>query len=360
MISLHLPKLLLIPVTLYGQSITYPYLRVARQAGASHLELKPIHDSLLTHLRKVITQPKLLCGPDASYDTGSLDGKGWERPEAVYAVLALAPTLPDLEGVLVYLFEGALETWERFSTDVLKRQIPQGIDPNKIYAPPTNDSNESMMAGLRQEKIHAPNATLDYTNAKQQLKRNNTQTYIKEKMDDDQSWRFLRKRQREEEAKGRQRKQRKMVVRASRKRVDVQREKKTKKKQKEAAKDARLRACVPLTNVPRLEEVLVALRQNPPGPKAKEIKVAELDLQLDWHCNRQRRSGIDKAELIAPTSKLGGKEAKLELLVNMVKAWNADRGSNSAYLTDSEDVEDEEQIEDDDLEEADEIGYQRD
>ncbi|KAJ3817190.1 hypothetical protein F5880DRAFT_1511992 [Lentinula raphanica] len=191
---------------------------------------------------------------------------------------------------------------EQFSTDVLERQIPQGIDSNTVYAPPTNDSNESMMAGLRQEK-----------------------------------------RQREEEAKGNQRKQRRMVVEASRKKVTVQQEKKERKKQQRTHGYG--------------HEVLDAIQQSPPGPRAKEIKVVKLDLQLDWHRSRQRRSGVDKSEILGPTSKLGGKEAKLQLLVNMVKAWNIDRGDDGAYLSEPEDSESEELLDDDDLEEADDIGY---
>ncbi|KAF9067358.1 hypothetical protein BDP27DRAFT_1422911 [Rhodocollybia butyracea] len=278
---------------LYGQSITYPYLCVARKAGMSHFELEVIHKSLLSHLKRLIKEPKLLCGLDASLDTAALDIKGWEGPEAVFAILALEPQIPDLEGVLVYLLEGALETWTRFSTDVLDQQIPSGIDPTRIYAPATNDNNESMMAGLRQEKIHVLNATLDYTNAKQQLKRQNTHTYLADKLNTPESWQYLQKRKREEEAAGGARQKRKLIVEVSKKKVGFRREKKAKRKEKKAAKDAQVKACTPLTSVLWLQEVLDAVKQSPPGPNAKEIKVSDLDLQLDWHRARQQQLGVE-------------------------------------------------------------------
>ncbi|KAH7871326.1 uncharacterized protein C8R40DRAFT_1054935, partial [Lentinula edodes] len=93
---------------LAGQCITFPYLRVIRCANMNHLDTGPIHRSLLAHLEKVRSNPKLLCGPNASYTTGSLDGQPWEHPEAVYSVLALSLQLPDQHGIVIYLFEGAV------------------------------------------------------------------------------------------------------------------------------------------------------------------------------------------------------------------------------------------------------------
>ncbi|KAF8224709.1 hypothetical protein L208DRAFT_1510322 [Tricholoma matsutake] len=64
-----------------------------------------------------IAEPELLYGPEAAYEKGSMDGKGWDRPEAIYAIQALAPTLPHLHGTLVAFLEGAVETWEWFSSE---------------------------------------------------------------------------------------------------------------------------------------------------------------------------------------------------------------------------------------------------
>ncbi|KAJ4478652.1 hypothetical protein C8J55DRAFT_395382, partial [Lentinula edodes] len=133
--------------------------------------------SLLAHLEKVRSNPKLLCGPDASYTTGSLDGQPWECPEAVYSVLALSSQLPDLHGIVIYLFKGAINTWTQFCTEIIGSNLSSNLS-NQLYIPSTNDYNESALSDLRQMKVRAPNATLDWTNARMTLKQNQTGDFV--------------------------------------------------------------------------------------------------------------------------------------------------------------------------------------
>jgi hypothetical protein len=56
----------------------------------------------------------IICGPNASYSTGTIDGQLWVRPDAVYAIWALAPTLPHLREALIKFFEGASDNWDHF------------------------------------------------------------------------------------------------------------------------------------------------------------------------------------------------------------------------------------------------------
>ncbi|KAH7881588.1 uncharacterized protein C8R40DRAFT_1031508 [Lentinula edodes] len=204
---------------LYGQAITYPYLQVARKQGMTHFSLAPLHLNLLDHIQKLICQPKLLYSPDTDYATGSLDGQGWERPEAVYCIMAMAGQLPDLEGVLLFLLEGAFETWKWFSHDVLHREIPAHLLKN-LYPPATNDPNESTLGELRQEKFRAPNATLEYSNSKLMLQRNKgTVDYLENNLSDGLNQTFLRKQQRKTERQGLKLKHRKDLALASQKKV---------------------------------------------------------------------------------------------------------------------------------------------
>jgi hypothetical protein len=83
-------------LALYGQAITHPYMRVARKARTNLLTLGPLHTNLLVHLRRLIANPDLLCGPATTFETGALDGKPWERPEAVYAIIAMESRLWNL------------------------------------------------------------------------------------------------------------------------------------------------------------------------------------------------------------------------------------------------------------------------
>jgi len=102
-------------LALYGQSISHPYLRQIRGSDREFtnvLDLGPLHERVKKHCESIITSPDLLLSPSASSESGSMDGKGWERPEAVYAVHALMDTLPNLRGALVAFFEGALAAWK--------------------------------------------------------------------------------------------------------------------------------------------------------------------------------------------------------------------------------------------------------
>ncbi|KAJ3859747.1 hypothetical protein EV359DRAFT_86070 [Lentinula novae-zelandiae] len=287
---------------LYGQAIIYPYLQVARKQGMTHFSLAPLHLNLLDHIQKLIRKPKLLYSPDADYATGSLDGQGWERPEAVYCIMAMAGQLPDLEGVLLFLLEGAFETWKWFSHDVLHREIPAHLLKN-LYPPATNDPNESTLGGLRQEKLRGPNASLEYSNSKLMLQRNKgTVDYLENNLSDGLNRTFLQKQQCKTERRGLKLKHRNDLALASQKKVVSNCQKKETQRFKTASKDARIKACTPVTDVVWLHEVLEAVKLSAHSKKAKEIKTSDLDLQLDWH--RYREHHCDKPSSIGPVSKL--------------------------------------------------------
>ncbi|KAF8151569.1 hypothetical protein B0H34DRAFT_618738, partial [Crassisporium funariophilum] len=109
-------------------------------------------------------------------------GMGWDRPEAVFAVHALAPTLPHLEGALIAFFEGALEGWMRFSTEYEAGgdiALASTDERERAYMKSTNDDNEGALGMPRTGSRRAPNMTLHQQNARVMYKRNNTKLYIK-------------------------------------------------------------------------------------------------------------------------------------------------------------------------------------
>lgn len=97
-----------------------------------------------------------------------MDAKGWDQPEAIYAIQALARGLPHLRGATVAFLKGALEIWERFLAEFV-----QGGDIAKSSAsqrqlawmPTTNDHNEGALGTFRISKQKAPNMTLETHNA---------------------------------------------------------------------------------------------------------------------------------------------------------------------------------------------------
>jgi hypothetical protein len=71
-------------------------VRGAQQEHSNLLELGPLHEKVKDHCHMLIKYPELLYSPQASYGKGSMDGKLRDRPEAIYAVQAMANGLPHL------------------------------------------------------------------------------------------------------------------------------------------------------------------------------------------------------------------------------------------------------------------------
>ncbi|KDQ50350.1 hypothetical protein JAAARDRAFT_200032 [Jaapia argillacea MUCL 33604] len=138
----------MVVLVLYSQAISQPYMRFVRKSDqelTNLLDLGPLHDQVKIHCQQIVDNPEILLSPDATYVHGALDGQQWHRPEAIYAAIRMMPNLPDLRTMVVAFFKGALETWERFTTEFL----PGGVIANlseaqreKIFIKPTNDDNE--------------------------------------------------------------------------------------------------------------------------------------------------------------------------------------------------------------------------
>ena len=162
-------------LALYGQAIPHPYMRVVRghhddPEASNLLNQGPLHNRVKLHCRLLIEHPEYLYGPEASYEQGALDGKPWERPEAVYAVQALAVSLPHLRGALVKFIEGALEGWVRFSAEFdMGGAISDSTSEQRrrAWMPSTNDANEGGLGTIRLKFKDSPNISLDVHNRRQ-------------------------------------------------------------------------------------------------------------------------------------------------------------------------------------------------
>ncbi|KAK0184073.1 hypothetical protein F5146DRAFT_1106155 [Armillaria mellea] len=121
----------------------------------------PLHERVKSHLCKIIADPDLLLSPDMSYETGSLDEKLWEMPEAIYAVLQCKPQLPQLSPLL---------TWERFTSEFLAGGAINTATSEQMehaWMESTNDLNEGAFGNWRQTAQIQPNMSLNYFNALQ-------------------------------------------------------------------------------------------------------------------------------------------------------------------------------------------------
>ncbi len=67
---------------------------MGRSVRAELLDLGPLHKAVAEHIQSLIDDTDLIFGPDASYETATVDGKPWSDPEAMEAVFRLIGLLP--------------------------------------------------------------------------------------------------------------------------------------------------------------------------------------------------------------------------------------------------------------------------
>ncbi|KIJ38351.1 hypothetical protein M422DRAFT_259003 [Sphaerobolus stellatus SS14] len=184
-------------LALFLQIISRPYMRVVRGEGHQDhniLDMGPLHGKVAAHMKKIISNPMLILSPAATFETASMDNLPWDRAEVLYSVWRLAPTMPNLKGLVVAFFTGALETWERFTAEFLPGGLIACTSPRLralAWMPTTNDVNEGAL-GLRHViKRSFPKASKLMLNAQQQYRWNKTGNFIRSL--DPEKLQFLRK-----------------------------------------------------------------------------------------------------------------------------------------------------------------------
>lgn len=169
---------------MYALAISYPYASRVRGPGTENvnlLDLGPFHQEVKAHVAAIIANPDLLLAPDASFQTATLDGRPWHRPDALAAVQKLAPTLPHLRDVTVAFFTGCLPVWERFTAEFDEDGVIAGLSEEEKqdgFMPTTNDANEGILGQMREDKRKKPNSTTHAFSARAMFRRNNTQAYM--------------------------------------------------------------------------------------------------------------------------------------------------------------------------------------
>jgi hypothetical protein len=274
---------------------------------ANALDLGPFHEKVKEHCKAIINNPDLLLAPTASHITGNLSGEPWDRPEGFYAIHTLMPRLPHLKQALVAFFEGALNTWECFTSEFAADGLitnSTAAEHAKAWVPTTNDVNEGALGDLRVWKRKAPSMTLLQFNSCKMYKCNNTKEFMVALPSEvnkfiRKSARILDSSQLEKQNLASQGKADQSLGNANR----TQRiEKRTKKDAASKALSKILDALVPNLNINSLKQ----------GP----ITVPVIELQLEWH--RQ----FDKNIPIKST--LTNKALKLEAPVVAVEHHNSE------------------------------------
>ncbi|KAI5899530.1 uncharacterized protein SCHCODRAFT_01146520 [Schizophyllum commune H4-8] len=171
-------------LVLYANCITYPYARRVRGPGTNHLnalELGPYHADLKVFVRTLISNPDLALGPRADFRTATFDKQEMHRPLAYAAVRAMQKWLPVLRTLFVVFLEGALVTWERFTSEFVEGGIIDQLsneERSAIFVPATNDANESALGTVVASKRRRPNETLNQFNARYTYEHNHTRGFM--------------------------------------------------------------------------------------------------------------------------------------------------------------------------------------
>ncbi|THV05639.1 hypothetical protein K435DRAFT_647075 [Dendrothele bispora CBS 962.96] len=171
-------------IVLYMNVISHPYMRVVRGPGTENvnaLDLGPLHQKVEAHIRQILENPDVLFGPDASYETATLDGKAWHDPKAVETVFDMCSELVHLQAITLAFFRGSLSTWTRFSAEF----APGGLideatadEKQLAWMPSTNDANEGALGQLRVTLRNKPTLTLHQYNALAMYSRNQTISFM--------------------------------------------------------------------------------------------------------------------------------------------------------------------------------------
>lgn len=200
-------------LAIYAEAVSYPYMKAIRASGDNMLNLGPLHSHVYNHMQKIISDPNILIGQDISFAIATLDGEEWQNTAVVKKVLDLAPTLPHFQDLLVVFFEGAAETWKRFTSEF----APGGLideatveERELAWMPATNDENEGALGSFRQLMRKQPQLTLLNHNALAMFFHNNTQAFMAAKFTEVEDHQYLHKLARE--TQGDEKKRKKEIV----------------------------------------------------------------------------------------------------------------------------------------------------
>lgn len=267
-------------LSLYSQTVSIPYIRYIRGSTANHLDLAPFHDQLKQHCRKVIEDPEILIGNNVSWETATLDSKPWQNEEAVNTIHSSQDKLPNLQEALVLFFEGALETWERFTPEFQPDSEAMLATPEeRAYAwrPSTNDDNESGCARVRTLLRIAPNMTELQLKARVVGEVNRTDEWMAENFDEDgKLGQYIRTETRRLDEGRHHQLQNTVTIEAGIQGSKERREKKEKREEAMQKKRAEM-----LKSLDGFEPVFDLIRLR--SMERREDTIARMKLQLAWH-----------------------------------------------------------------------------
>lgn len=271
-------------------------MRHVRSTTLNAVELGPFHEQVKQHCRAIIQNPDLLLSPDATGETGALDAQHWDRPEVVYCALSWVHKLPHIRPILIAFFNGALNAWERFTTEFSAEGVISQATPEQrqsAWMHPTNDASEGSLGECCQMLRRAPTMTDEQRNTRVMWRHNETYDWAKKTLTrEDEA--FIRKEARRIDSSGASRKARMELSVALEQKAEAGRARQARTLAKRTASKTKL-AGIDIFEATTYEEL-------------SKMTIKELDSRID------KLRETDRS--IQPKSKLCTKSAKITQILD--------------------------------------------
>ncbi|KAL5531248.1 hypothetical protein ACEPAG_4125 [Sanghuangporus baumii] len=200
-------------LALYQEAVSHSYILVVRGKAnepKNALDLEPLHKKVRTHISWLIGEPSIILSPGADPVGATLGGlKEWKNPEAVREIHRRAGEWPHLKAIFIAFLQGALLTWEQFSSEFQDNGIIAALTPGErdlAWMPATNDVIEGALGALHQFSRCKPRGTELLFNAIFRFRRNKTEEFRDELLTTPEHEVFMKKEAQLLQADGKERK----------------------------------------------------------------------------------------------------------------------------------------------------------
>jgi hypothetical protein len=198
-------------LALYAQALSRPFMAYVRaHINDNALLMGPIYTKIKHFMSKIIDDPLLVIGNDATSTTGSVfGGDRWDSPLIIQRIRSMRDEgiLPNLETLFVAFCKGALETMERFTKEYASDGLIAQLTPRRQKKGRTklaNDDNEGAIADALEIKRRFPNISNTLLKAILMAKKNQIDIFESEIIDKsplrDEIYKYIRQRARKESA----------------------------------------------------------------------------------------------------------------------------------------------------------------
>lgn len=297
----------LLVLAFYNEIISHPYMIVARAPGQNGLDLGPLHERVIAHIRAILADPEILLShAEDAWKRATLDGKPWTNPHVVQRIHELAPSLPHFRGALVDFFEGVLETFIRFSSEFVEGGVVNTMteeERQSVFLPSTNDCNEGELGSGRQAFRRYGRISLLRHNSATCFDRNGAGDYMDTLSDDVIRWIYAEARRRD--AAGSEKKARSEQATYDAEKAASNTREREERAAKVAQREAEIDAVKPITSTDELTQ----------RRWLKDELIQQLDWFRRWHA--QQKTG----HTVPVKSKLTTNEARHAALRAALEAF---------------------------------------